>query len=632
MTFVPLTFAHIGASGSVSFASGGGREDILELNGTNNSDTFNVNSPADQIQILDQASSFVTVTLNTGGIDVLKLRGLGGDDTFNLFGTLPYAGGTLVDGGDPSASDIVNLIGATAAVTVSLGDSTAIPPTDTTITGYGGTVTLTGVEVANLDANGHAMTVKGTAGRTTRSRIHQRVPMPARSRTRASIPSDQLHQRDRRRRSLHHQRQRRQRPVDRQRHAGRRDHHRQRRDGDGGRCRIEDGQLLRTSAFLQIDALAGNDTINVTPSATVPIFVDGGDPIGSTPGDPIVLHPPGAFAIEPGPQNDQGGMNAGRRAARQLDPHRGRDDRRPVVPGPALVLGTNGEDEITIIARDSSYNALADGVQDFTVAVNAGPDMLFINVAESVRRCHGRRRRYRGAGAGPEQRGLERASVRCRRHAGRRDRRLGRRTRGGNPRHADRFLHSRTDAGNDSCPGGRHCSNHAGIDTAILNDTTNTSTITATPFTITALSYTSSPGGVEQVEYQGLGGNDALTVVTPAGGNTVTYTPGAAVDSAAVQVGNLVPLNFLGLGAGGSVTMADAGGLRVDTLVYNGTAANDTFNVAATSGGVVTLNSQLAVNTPGVANLTLNGLAGDNTFSLQGRCRTPRPPSAATRL
>ena len=148
----------------MSFASATTRADILELNGTNNSDTFDVNSPADQIQILDQASSFVTVVLNTSGINTLELRGLDGDDTFSLFGALPYLGGTLVDGGDPTGSDIVNLSGATGPVTVNLADSAAIPPTDTTITGYGGTVTLTGVEVANLDAGGHVLTTVGMAG------------------------------------------------------------------------------------------------------------------------------------------------------------------------------------------------------------------------------------------------------------------------------------------------------------------------------------------------------------------------------------------------------------------------------------------------------------------------------------
>ncbi len=98
----------------MTFASAGGRTDYLELNGTNNSDLFNVNGPADQIQVLAPGAGglFVTDALHTGGILHAQLRGLNGDDIFNLTGALPYAD-ILVDGGDPSASDTVNLTGAT---------------------------------------------------------------------------------------------------------------------------------------------------------------------------------------------------------------------------------------------------------------------------------------------------------------------------------------------------------------------------------------------------------------------------------------------------------------------------------------------------------------------------------------
>ena len=48
--------------------------------------------------------------------------------------------------------------------------------------------------------------------------------------------------------------------------------------------------------------------------------------------------------------------------------------------GPGVILGTNGDDDITIIARDSSTHAGTDGAQDFTVSVNDGPDVLYINV------------------------------------------------------------------------------------------------------------------------------------------------------------------------------------------------------------------------------------------------------------
>ena len=36
---------------------------------------------------------------------------------------------------------------------------------------------------------------------------------------------------------------------------------------------------------LQVNGLAGSDTFNVTSSATVPISIDGGDPVGVLPGD-----------------------------------------------------------------------------------------------------------------------------------------------------------------------------------------------------------------------------------------------------------------------------------------------------------------------------------------------------------
>ena len=52
-----------------------------------------------------------------------------------------------------------------------------------------------------------------------------------------------------------------------------------------------------------------------------------------------------------------------------------------------------------------------------------------------------------------------------------------------------------------------------------------------------------------------------------------------------------------------------------DTLVYNGTAANDSFTIGR-AAGQVNLNSRLVLNTTGVETLTLEGFAGDDTFTL----------------
>lgn len=46
---------------------------------------------------------------------------------------------------------------------------------------------------------------------------------------------------------------------------------------------------------LNVLASSGDDTIDVTPSAVTSIFIDGGDPIGSMPGDVVILNPPARF-------------------------------------------------------------------------------------------------------------------------------------------------------------------------------------------------------------------------------------------------------------------------------------------------------------------------------------------------
>jgi hypothetical protein len=78
-----------------------------------------------------------------------------------------------------------------------------------------------------------------------------------------------------------------------------------------------------------------------------------------------------------------------------------------------------------------------------------------------------------------------------------------------------------------------------------------------------------------------------------------------------------LPVDFVNLGSTGKVIINGNGG--ADSLVYYGTAANDTFTIdsnASPAGGKVTLNTRLPVITTAVQTLTLEGLAGDDTFTL----------------
>jgi hypothetical protein len=117
---------------------------------------------------------------------------------------------------------------------------------------------------------------------------------------------------------------------------------------------------------------------------------------------------------------------------------------------------------------------------------------------------------------------------------------------------------------------------------------------------------------IEAVSYDGQGDNDSLTVEGTGGADTIVHMPGANDQAGSFQVNSLLALSYQNLGSGGSLT-AD-GGSDTDTLVYTGTAANDVFTVG--TAGQVNLNSRLVVNTTGVEELTLEGLAGDDIFTL----------------
>jgi hypothetical protein len=128
---------------------------------------------------------------------------------------------------------------------------------------------------------------------------------------------------------------------------------------------------------------------------------------------------------------------------------------------------------------------------------------------------------------------------------------------------------------------------------------------------------------IKRAVINGQGGNDLLTISAPAG-STTTFSPGSAPDAGSVQVNSLVPLSFTNLGNGGqAVTL---GGTAASTLVYNGAAASNVFTVTGltqpTRGQVqLQINgvNQLPIVTDvNVTSLTLNGVAGNDTFNLAG--------------
>ena len=365
---VPLTYAHIGAIGSVTLAGVG---DIVEFNGTSASDTFNITGTT--IQIFNATAGFVTNLFNLTNIFSLEARGLDGDDQFNLTGTLaPISGGLVIDGGNPSASDLVTLSGAVGAVTINLADTSVAA--ETSISGFGSNILLIGVEVANVNAGANPVNIRGTnqsdsmvytptsatSGNFTNAGLNTRfsltnsptvtVDLAAGDDTltvRATSQSDTI-------------------TVDVPTgvvNTG----------GLGGVVNF----ITASLEALSILALQSADTITVTPG-DVPVFVDGGDPIGVLPGDQLIVN--AAVGFFAGPESDEGGvLTSGEDVS--FD-HIESLTVAAIAGCPFLILGTNADDDITVIARDGSTTAGADGIQDFTFSVNAGMNVVVLNQAD----------------------------------------------------------------------------------------------------------------------------------------------------------------------------------------------------------------------------------------------------------
>ena len=104
----------------------------------------------------------------------------------------------------------------------------------------------------------------------------------------------------------------------------------------------------------------------------------GGNPIGTTGGDSLTVNSAATMTVTAGPENDAGSVDAATTTPTNVS----FDEIEVLIiggGGGGVINGTNGNDAITVIARDDSFNAAADGVQDFTAVVNAGLEILFLN-------------------------------------------------------------------------------------------------------------------------------------------------------------------------------------------------------------------------------------------------------------
>ena len=124
---------------------------------------------------------------------------------------------------------------------------------------------------------------------------------------------------------------------------------------------------------LTLNGLAGTDVFTVT-AGSVPIFVDGGDPIGGT-GDALIVTPGATSLINTGPEDDEGSVMIAGNSLISFDHIESLSTGATSSAG-ATINATHGPDSITITAVDTP-GLPTPGARDFTVTVNAGLELLF---------------------------------------------------------------------------------------------------------------------------------------------------------------------------------------------------------------------------------------------------------------
>ncbi|NLF09693.1 MAG: hypothetical protein GX594_17185, partial [Pirellulaceae bacterium] len=627
VTAPALLFEGLGQNGSLTFTdidpfdASVGRYDTLLYRGRDTLDTFSVNAAGDVLLNTQ-------IPVYTPSIHTLILEGLAGDDTFNVVGDHPFT--TLnVHGGSPGASDVLNFASSGGAVTVDLEAQTV---TENSF----GPVAYAGIETINLDAGEASPTIVATSaddditvtvldadsGRIERGFAVQQLGQVA-----GNVVAPLVNYTNTGGAALN---------ID---------------LADGEDTLVVVGNALaqtfdvdvanstvsvddvplgsnngvvtyENNESLAVFGLEGNDRFDVTPG-DIPVFVDGGDPIGVTPGDEIVIHAGGAgVAFEPGPENDEGGFLVDGNARVSFDHIEG-----GIVVDAAcvLVVGTNADDDITVVARSEQANPAqfvgADGVQDFTTSVNDSIQILWIDVANL----------YIDALSGDDD-------IVVRTEA---------------PNGADWDVHVRIVGGPPSAVTGDQGDvvevETPGLDSAfytptgsetgeLLLDTDGdgvyTSASTDTLIEIVSqflidcdgdeiVEYRSSEGGVEQLIYEGESAIDDLTVVLPAAqvGNMVDFEFNSFDFTGSVSVNSdgqqLLTIDFENIAYGGganSITIdGTAGG--ADTLFYGGRDEVDQIGVDA-SGRITNLPLALPLDTPGIEDLVLLGRDGNDVFDI----------------
>ncbi|MGV2333431.1 MAG UNVERIFIED_CONTAM: hypothetical protein LVR18_04640 [Planctomycetaceae bacterium] len=334
---LPMSFSNVrvtSPAANLIFDTIGGSLDQLTIVGTDASESVQL-STGGIVSIQSLQSVRLSPNIDTQRVGQLTLQTLAGDDQIFVPGNHTLTA-LLIDAGDPdSGSDVLNVLGGGGAVTIALATQSI------TEAGFGA-VSFSGIEQLNLNSSGGNITYSTTneidlttyypegpnSGRLTNDRNSPRISFS----NCGTLTVNQLAGAD---------------VLDIQGTAS----------AETMTLNIP-ARLLSVSGleplsfiggnteFVRANGQAGNDVFTVTTDPSIPVFVDGGDPIGTSPGDSILLLSGAAGVVfEPGPESDEGAFLVGTNQRLSFDHI---ESLTVSGPGAAWIAGTGGDDDIRL--------------------------------------------------------------------------------------------------------------------------------------------------------------------------------------------------------------------------------------------------------------------------------------------
>jgi len=358
-------------------------------------------------------------------------------------------------------------------------------------------------------------------------------------------------------------------------------------------------QTIGTVEAVRVEAGDGDDTIQIVALAAggLDYTVLGGNPAGAV-GDKLEVTAPAAVTLTPGPEDDSGSVEIATNPTTNISYDEIELLGITASPsgGSLTISGTNADNDITVVGD-------AVDTDDFTVSVDGGPAILFVDFGALT---------INGL-AGDDDIDIDLNALD-----------IAITVNGGDP---SVDVDTLTVTGRAGAADG---ANFTPQDEE------------SAQFGFAGLTTPIDINQMEQVIYDAEDeSTETLTVTGNGSDNVILHTPGSSMDAGLVQVDNMLPIEYVSLGATGTVVVDGAGDTAADTLVALGTGGSDVIDVDfidADTGGVdddiqfdlaSALGPHVRLISSDVESFEIRSLEGDDDVNVQAAVGTATTVSFA---